>query len=247
MWFSFTLAGDLESNLLLGKTNSTHKSKYYCYKTFNSQAMKKALILVTGLLSTCCMLAQQYPDPEFVNEISVYNKDINKIIRMEKGTSKMDSKVKLGGMGGSEMGYTIDDERSSVRLQKSGSYSFVYWSGASSAGLTRQDSAAKANGYSPSMYAGIPGMDPSNSISLYKMETAKGSRKVILGGSGSMLSPFSKKNKESVKYPCSFKKVREGYYEIIVDKPLAVGEYGFVMMAMGSLSGSVNIYAFGID
>ena len=43
---------------------------------------------------------KKYPEPEFSNEVYYLKKDsINIAVRLEKGTSKMDSKTKLGGWG----------------------------------------------------------------------------------------------------------------------------------------------------
>jgi hypothetical protein len=41
---------------------------------------------------------------------------INSVIRLEKGSSKMEAKTKMGGLGGSEMGYEMSGEKSTVLL-----------------------------------------------------------------------------------------------------------------------------------
>jgi len=91
--------------------------------------------------------------------------------------------------------------------------------------------------------------DPSNMITLYKAETAKSKRKILMQKSPGA-SPFgSKKMQSSDKYTFSVKKVREGYWELVVDKPLPKGEYAFTMMnmGMGSMDGSTLLFAFAID
>jgi hypothetical protein len=52
----------------------------------------------------------------------------------------------------------------------------------------------------------------------------------------------------SEKYTFSARKIKEGYWELVVDKPLPKGEYAFTMMGMGTgMDGSTVIFAFGVD
>ena len=73
------------------------------------------------------------------------------------------------------------------------------------------------------------------------------SRKIYLQKSGGYLG--SHKNQTSDKYTFSLKKIHDGYWELVVDKPLPKGEYAFSMMGMGSAdtTASHTVYAFGID
>ena len=45
----------------------------------------------------------------------------------------------------------------------------------------------------------------------------------------------------------SIRKIKDGYFEMIVDKVSPKGEYAFVMMDVGSTDGSSLLFAFGID
>ncbi len=212
--------------------------------------MKKILPALQLLLYALTATAQNYPNPEFINEVSAFQKDSSKLLRLEKESSKLESKSKFGGVGGSESGYTIGDEKSTIRFSSYSNtkFSFVYWNGAGASKTSMSaaaDSTMRANGMDPAMFTNM-GMDPSNMISLYKMESGSGKRKIILGGSPGMIS-FGKKNKESPRYSCSFKKIRDGYYEIIVDKALPKGEYAFVIMGAGAMMGGSSLFAFGID
>jgi len=106
----------------------------------------------------------------------------------------------------------------------------------------------KANGMDPSeMKNGMDMMtDPSRNTTLYSMNEEKGNRKItIMAYQGMKL--FGKSKKESTKYTLSIKKVMDGYYEMIVDKPLPRGEYAFVKMDFGSRDGSYSLFAFGVD
>jgi hypothetical protein len=111
----------------------------------------------------------------------------------------------------------------------------------------------QANGMDPSMMQGAGGMsslnDPVNSITLYKLDVSGGKRKVLLQKNPGMMPFGSKKQQSSNKYTFSVKKIREGYWELVIDKFLLKGEYAFTLMNMMSMgmSGETLLFAFGID
>lgn len=216
--------------------------------------MKKILLLQFALIANGSLLlaqktAQQYPTPEFSNEIYFFKKDSAKIYRLEKGFSKAEMKTKMGGMGGAENAYTLEGKKSPVRLE-AGYTSFIFFSGdPTTDNNPHADSAMRASGMDPSMMGDISGInDPSQTTSLYNMIAENGSRKVTLTSFQGM-KILGKSKKESTKYTLSIKKVRKGYYELIVDKPLTKGEYAFVVMSGMSMStdGSALLFAFGVD
>jgi len=221
----------------------------------NIFSMKKKLIFVSVLLSIASLSRAQpgklnYPEPEFSNEVCYLKKDsVNSAVRLEKGSSKMESKMKMGGFGGSEMGYALDGEKSTVRLHRRPDLSFVLSTGASvKSSSPEQDSMMKANGMDPSMMSGMSGMmDPANMITLYKAESAKGKRKILMQKAGGAFG--GKKSQSSDKYTFSVRKIREGYWEFVIDKPLPVGEYAFTVMGMGmgNMDGSTTLFSFAID
>jgi hypothetical protein len=206
--------------------------------------MKKT-ILVSAIISFMfSALAQKYPDPEFVNEIYFFKKDSSSLMRLEKGSSKLDTKTKMAGFGGAESGYEIANEKSEVRLNNAKSMSFIFFNSSPGSSAAR-DSMMRANGMDPSMLNTM--MDPSNMISLYKADGSKNKRKVFLQKSGGMFS--GGKSQSSDKYTFSARKVRDGYWELVVDKTLPKGEYIFTLinMSMGNMDGSTLLFAFGID
>jgi hypothetical protein len=194
--------------------------------------------------------AQTYPEPEFSNEPYYLNKSAgNTLVRLEKNSSKMDTKA--NAISGSESGYSIDGSKSSVRLSTGNNVSFVFSSGSSGSSSTtssaKSDSIMRANGMDPAMMSGMD--DLSKKLTLYKVESGKGVRKVLLQKAPGM-NPFgSHKLQSSEKYTFSVRKVKEGYWELVVDKPLPKGEYAFTMMSMGmsGMDGSTVIFAFGVD
>jgi hypothetical protein len=219
--------------------------------------MKKLLFFAALFLHTSPLLWAQpnkinYPEPEFNKEVYFLKKDsVVSVIRLEKASAKMDSKTKMGGLGGSESGYTWDESKSPVRLTSRNNLSFVFSTGASaSSSSSTQDSMMRANGMDPAMMQGLSSMtDPSNTISLYKAESGSGKRKILMMKSPGAMPFGNKKMQSSDKFTFSVKKIREGYWELVIDKPLPKGEYAFTMMGMGmtSMDGSTSLFAFGVD
>jgi len=220
--------------------------------------MKRTFLLFLGSLITMVSWSQvdqtKYPEPEFSNEVCLYRKDsTNKLLRLEKGASKMDTKTKLGGMAGAENSYSIDGEKSPVRLINGKDLSFIFSTGVEQGKKTspQMDSAMKANGMDPSMMSMMQDgmMDPSKMITLYQADVEKGDRKIYLMKTGGAMPFASKKNKSSDKFSFSARKIRNGYWELIVDKSLPKGEYAFAVMGMGmaNMDGSVTLFAFAID
>src|SRR5690606_1722915 len=127
--------------------------------------------------------SQQYPEPEFANEIYLIRKsEPVALVRLEKDYSALETKVKVGGIGGAEHGYEIDGETSNVRIGAGTGLSFVYSTGAPAGGSSpERDSLMRAHGADPSMYSrGFSRFDPSSMITLYKSDISKGKRKVYL-------------------------------------------------------------------
>jgi hypothetical protein len=194
--------------------------------------------------------AQTYPEPEFSNEVYFLKKDKDySLVRLEKNSSKMESKTKI--VGPSEQSYSIEGDKSPVRLTSGSNFSFVISKGSSqSSSSPKSDSTMKANGVDPNMMEEMSmGGDPSQSITLYKVSPEKGIRKIYLVKVGGYFSMGKNKLQSSDKMTFSVKKIRSGYWELLIDKPLAKGEYAFTMMSMGmsGMDGSTLIFAFGVD
>jgi hypothetical protein len=226
-------------------------------KKTNSDMKKYLFFPASTILASLSLWAQpdnsKYPEPEFNNEVYFLKKDSVKTVRrLEKGSSKMDTKTKLGGMAGAESGYTLKGERSTVRLRSGNDLSFIFSTGASvgASSTAQRDSIMLANGMDPAATQGMGSMtDPATSITLYKTESGKGVRKILMMKSPGM-SPFaSKKMKSSDKHTFSVRKIRVGYWELVIDKPLGKGEYAFSMMSMGAanMDGGTLLFAFAID
>jgi hypothetical protein len=213
--------------------------------------MKKSFLLTSSIFLTCLFAGAQkktnsYPIPEYGNEIYlVKNDSAISLLRMEKGFSKQEMKVKVMGMGGMDQGYTLEGEKSTFRIQDGHHLVFIlYLDEGAGSSSPQTDSMMKANGMDPAMTANPMSslMDPSQNIALYNMNSVKGQRKILLQSMGIM----GKSKKTATKYTLSIKKLKEGYTELIVDKSLPPGEYAFVMMNF-SMDQSYALFAFAID
>lgn len=210
------------------------------------------------------LLAQNkltYPDPEFGKEVYGYKKDNNELVRLEKESSPMKTKTKMGGFAGVEMGYELEGKRSPVRFQGTDNLTFVFQSGygknETNAGknVPRGNMGADSLNKMEDMKAMMASMgsmmdmlnDPARTISLYEVSVKDGKRKILMQDSGGM-TMFSKKEKSNIKYSLSFKKVKDGYFEIVVDKKLPKGEYVFINTGQGnSMDNSSTLFAFAIE
>lgn len=210
--------------------------------------MKRVLFLSATLVCMSAIMAQKYPEPEFSNEIYYLKKDSALLTRLEKGTSKMDTKMKMAGYGGAESGYEMDGQKSTMRLSAGTNLSFVYYTGSTASSSPKMDSTMRANGVDADMMRSMS--EPSSSITLYKADAVKDKRKVYMMKSPGMINPFgSKKSQSSDKYTFSTKKIKDGYWELVIDKTLPKGEYIFVMsnMSMNNMDGSMMLFAFAVD
>jgi len=217
--------------------------------------MKKCVFVTFCFLIACAVNAQndkqQYPIPEFVNTIYYFDKENGKLIKLEKEISQMETKVKLGGIGGVDNGFIIEGKSSSVRIKGGENLSFVYFTGSGQESDSQNDSMMMANGIDPSsMNMGMDMLtDPSSTTSLYSAIQEGGDRKITIQ-MGQGIKMFGKEKKTSKEYAFSVKKVRSGYYELVIDNSLQEGEYAFSMMNMmggSGMDGSTTMFAFGID
>ena len=212
--------------------------------------MKKQIVAYVFLCYSCFCFSQTskkvYPEPEFLKEVYALSVENNTLTRLEKETARLDAKAKLGGFGGSEYGYTIPGETAKIHFSSGRLPTFIY--------QTRKgNSSSVSGGDSSTMMATNDTMasmntmdyeyqDPSRTITLYGMYSVKGERKLLAQASG---GAFGKGKKASTKYNISFKSIRNGYYEISVDKPLPKGEYAFMTSMMGTMD--ATFFVFGVD
>jgi len=94
-------------------------------------------------------------------EILLVKKDTGiALMRLEKGYSNQEMKVKMMGMGGMDQGYSTDGEKSTIRLTNGSNLLFIFYTGepASASMSPEADSAMKANGMNMSSMPGMSSM-----------------------------------------------------------------------------------------
>src|SRR5690348_4372025 len=67
-----------------------------------------------------------YPEPEFLQEVYGFNKGANALVKLEKESSKLETKTKAMGWGGSESAYNFKGDKSNVRFTSTQLPTFVF-------------------------------------------------------------------------------------------------------------------------
>ena len=145
---------------------------------------------------------------------------------LEQNKARMESKTKGMGFGGSEGGFVMDGEKSTVRIKPGDTLHFAV-------------KMAMAMGMA----------DPTIMIRLYKFEGKKGSRIAIISSQGGKYSKGKNSDNTNGIYFNVQKETDE--FILIPANKLAPGEYGFLNMMMvnreSSTSMSYTVFGFGID
>jgi hypothetical protein len=160
------------------------------------------------------------PNPPFLNQVYYYWSD--SILPCPKTDGRMASKIKALGFGGAQSAYTLDGDRSALRIRACDTLRFAFRSG--SGGM----------------------MDPSMMYQLYKFESKKGGRQASLGGQ----SRFGGNNNTKNQISFDVQKSGTDVFILIPSARLAAGEYGFMnkmQMDGGGMNMSSPFYTFGID
>jgi hypothetical protein len=160
------------------------------------------------------------PNPTFLNQVYYYWSD--SLLACPKTDGRIESKIKALGFGGAQSAYTLDGDRSALRIRACDTLRFAFRSG--SGGM----------------------MDPSMMYQLYKFESKKGSRQASLGGQ----SRFGGNNNTKNQISFDVQKSGTDVFILIPSARLAAGEYGFMnkmQMDGGGMNMSSPFYTFGID
>lgn len=160
------------------------------------------------------------PVPEFINQPYYYNKDENKLVRLENTTAKMNSKKKTFGLGGGKQFFSMDGGTSKIRFNSAKNLSFLI----------------KTNGDE---------IDLTSFIKLFKFTSAGDKREVVINSNGGILN--SKSEEKSTSISLNIKKISPGNYMVAFADPLAAGEYGFIWVNNSASVQESTVFAFGID
>jgi len=159
------------------------------------------------------------PTPEFINQPYYYDKDDNRLIKLENATARMNTKKKALGLSGGKQFLSMETSTSKIRFTSSKNISFLI--------KTKGDE-----------------IDLTSFIKLYKFSSGGDKREVILTSNGGILN--SKSEDKSTSVNLSVKNISPSNYMIMFSEPLEAGEYGFVWVNNMTLQ-EYPVYAFGID
>lgn len=159
------------------------------------------------------------PVPEYINQPNYYDKDDNKLIKLENATAQLVTKKKTLGLKGAKQSLAMDATSSKVRFTaKKDIVFFIKTSG--------------------------DVIDLTSYIKLYQFVPADQKREVTINAKEGLLN-----NKEDGKGKLmnfSVKMISADNYMIQLPDQLEAGEYGFVWLKNMELK-EFTVFAFGID
>jgi hypothetical protein len=159
------------------------------------------------------------PVPEFVNQPCYYEKNGNKLIKLENSTAELVTKKKALGLKGAKEFFTVDGISSKVRfISKDSTLFFIKTSG--------------------------DVIDLTSYIKLYKFIDEDQKRVVTVSSKEGMLNNNEEEKGKQISF--SVKPVSGDNYQIQFASPLEAGEYGFIWVKNMDLK-EFTVYAFGID
>jgi len=159
------------------------------------------------------------PVPEFINQSNYYDKEGNKLIRLENATARMITKKKAFGLKGAKQFLSMDAPSSKIRF--TAKKDIVYF--------------IKTSG---------DVIDLTSYIKLYQFVPADQKREVTITSKEGLLN-----NNEDAKgklIPFGVKMISKDTYMIQLPEQLEAGEYGFVWVKNMELK-EFTVFGFGID
>ena len=159
------------------------------------------------------------PTPEFVNQPYYYNKDSNRLVKLETTTALLVTKKKTLGLKGAKQFFSIDDPLSKVRFTSKPNITFFI----------------KTSG---------DVIDLTSYIKLYKFIPEDQKREVTISSKEGLLNNTEDEKGRQVSF--SVKSISGDTYTIQFTDALEAGEYGFVWVKNMELK-EFTVFAFGID
>jgi hypothetical protein len=159
------------------------------------------------------------PVPEFVNQPYYFDKDGNKLIKLESSTAQLVTKKKTLGLKGAKQFFSMDDVSSKVRFTAKPNIVFFI----------------KTSG---------DVIDLTSYIKLYKFIAEDQKRVVTITSKEGLLNNNDEEKGKQVSF--SVKSISNDNYQIQFTNPLEAGEYGFVWVKNMDLK-EFTVFAFGID
>jgi hypothetical protein len=159
------------------------------------------------------------PVPEFINQPYYYDKDDNKLTRLENANAMLVTKKKTLGLKGARQSLAMDGSLSRVRFTAKKEISFFM----------------KTSG---------DVIDVTSYIKLYKFIPLDQKREVTLSSKEGILN--NKEEGKGTLVPFSVKMLSKDNYVIQLSEQLEAGEYGFVWVKNMEQK-EFTVFAFGID
>lgn len=159
------------------------------------------------------------PAPEFINQPFYYDRNDNRLIKLESITAQVTTKKKALGLKGAKQLLVLDGASSKIRFTSKTLISFFI----------------KTSG---------DVIDLTSYIKLYKFSVNNNDREVELTSKEGLLN--NKAEKAGKMISLSVKLVSRDVYTIQSAEPLEAGEYGFVWVKNMELK-EFSVFAFGID
>ncbi len=159
------------------------------------------------------------PTPEFINQPYYYDKDDNRLTKLENGIAQLITKKKSLGLKGAKQFFTMNDPFSRIRFTAKTNISFLI----------------KTSG---------DVIDFTSYIKLYKFIANDQKREVTITSKEGVLNDKEEAKGKQISF--SIKQVSKENYMIQFTEQLEAGEYGFVWVKNMELK-EFNVFAFGID
>lgn len=159
------------------------------------------------------------PTPEFINQPYYYDKEGNKLIKLESANALMITKKKTLGLKGAKQTLTMDAPSSKIRFTvKKDIVFFIKTSG--------------------------DVIDLTSYIKLYQFVPVEQKREVTVTSKEGMLNDKDDAKGKLVSF--SVKMISKDVYQVLLPEQLEAGEYGFVWVKNMELK-EFTVFAFGID
>ena len=161
----------------------------------------------------------EIPIPEYINQPYYYDKDGNKLIRLESANALMVTKKKVLGLKGAKQSLTMDAPSSKIRFTtKKDIIFFIKTSG--------------------------DVIDLTSYIKLYEFVPVDQKREVTINSKEGVL--VDKDGAKGKQMSFSVKMISKDNYQVQLPEQLEAGEYGFVWVKNMELK-EFTVFAFGID
>ena len=159
------------------------------------------------------------PTPEFINQPYYYEKDRNKLIRLENANALMATKKKTLGLKGAKQSLSMDGATSKIRFTEKKEIEFII----------------KTSG---------DVIDLTSYIKLYQFIPTEQKREVTINSKEGLLANKDEAKGRLVSF--AVKLIAKDNYMIQLPEQLEAGEYGFVWVKNMELK-EFTVFSFGID